>query len=101
MIRLIRLIRPTRLFAAWHLILALAAIAALSCSGSAQAERVKDLASIQGVRNNPLSGYGIVIGLDGTGDQTAQTPFTVQSIASMLMQMGVNLPPGQIGRAHV
>lgn len=95
MIRLIRLIRPTRLFAAWHLILALAAIAALSCSGSAQAERVKDLASIQGVRNNPLSGYGIVIGLDGTGDQTAQTPFTVQSIASMLMQMGVNLPPGQ------
>ncbi len=61
----------------------------------ASAERVRDLASIQGVRNNQLSGYGIVVGLDGTGDQTTQTPFTVQSIASMLSQMGVNLPPGQ------
>lgn len=61
----------------------------------AHAERIKDLASIQGIRNNQLSGYGIVVGLDGTGDQTAQTPFTVQSIASMLTQMGVNLPPGQ------
>ena len=61
----------------------------------AHAERIKDLASIQGIRNNQLSGYGIVVGLDGTGDQTTQTPFTVQSIASMLVQMGVNLPPGQ------
>ncbi len=70
------------------------ALAAL-CALPAQAERVKDLASIQGVRNNALSGYGLVIGLDGTGDQTTQTPFTVQSIASMLTQMGINLPPGQ------
>ncbi len=61
----------------------------------AHAERIKDLASIQGIRNNQLSGYGIVVGLDGTGDQTTQTPFTVQSIAAMLSQMGVNLPPGQ------
>lgn len=61
----------------------------------AHAERVKDLATIQGVRNNQLSGYGIVVGLDGSGDQTTQTPFTVQSIASMLGQMGINLPPGQ------
>ncbi len=62
---------------------------------AAHAERIKDLATLQGVRNNQLSGYGIVVGLDGTGDQTMQTPFTVQSIASMLSQMGVNLPPGQ------
>jgi flagellar P-ring protein precursor FlgI len=60
----------------------------------AHAERIKDLASIQGVRNNQLVGYGIVVGLDGTGDQTTQTPFTVQSIVSMLRNMGVNLPPG-------
>ncbi len=58
------------------------------------AERLKDLASIQGVRQNQLIGYGLVVGLDGSGDQTTQTPFTVQSVASMLQQMGVNLPPG-------
>lgn len=60
----------------------------------AHAERLKDLASIQGVRNNQLLGYGLVVGLDGTGDQTTQTPFTVQSIISMMQQMGVSLPPG-------
>jgi flagellar P-ring protein FlgI len=59
----------------------------------AQAERLKDISSIQGVRNNQLIGYGLVVGLDGTGDQTGQTPFTVQSIISMMQQMGVNLPP--------
>lgn len=60
----------------------------------AMADRIKDLASIQGVRDNQLIGYGIVAGLDGSGDQTTQTPFTVQSIISMLSQMGVNLPAG-------
>ena len=59
---------------------------------TAHAERLKDLSSIQGVRNNQLIGYGLVVGLDGTGDQTTQTPFTVQSIISMMQQMGVNLP---------
>ena len=58
------------------------------------AERIKDLASIAGVRNNQLIGYGLVVGLDGSGDQTTQTPFTVQSIINMLTGMGVNLPPG-------
>jgi flagellar P-ring protein FlgI len=60
----------------------------------ARAERIKDLASVQGVRMNQLIGYGLVVGLDGSGDQTTQTPFTVQSITSMLGQLGVNLPPG-------
>ncbi|MFO0387790.1 MAG: flagellar basal body P-ring protein FlgI, partial [bacterium] len=63
--------------------------------GPVSAERIKDVAGLAGVRNNQLSGYGIVVGLDGTGDQTTQTPFTVQSIQSMLGQMGINLPPGQ------
>lgn len=58
------------------------------------AARIKELASLQGVRSNQLAGYGIVVGLDGTGDQTTQTPFTVQSMLSMLRNMGVNLPPG-------
>ena len=71
-----------------------ALLAQLAAAPMAQAERLKDLASIAGVRQNQLSGYGIVVGLDGTGDQTSQTPFTVQSIQAMLQQKGVNLPPG-------
>ncbi len=55
------------------------------------AERIKDVASIAGVRQNQLVGYGLVVGLDGSGDQTTQTPFTAQSIGNMLAQMGVNL----------
>ncbi len=64
------------------------------CGSAAYADRIKDVASIQGVRDNQLIGYGLVVGLDGSGDQTTQTPFTVQSIISMLSQMGVNLPQG-------
>ena len=60
----------------------------------ALADRVKDLASVAGVRNNQLAGYGLVVGLSGTGDQTTQTPFTVQSIINMLTQFGVTIPPG-------
>lgn len=57
------------------------------------AERIKDLASIAGVRTNQLIGYGLVVGLDGTGDSSSQ-PFTVQSLKSMLAQLGVVVPPG-------
>jgi len=64
----------------------------LSCQ-LAVAERVKDLANIAGVRSNQLVGYGLVVGLDGSGDQTQQTPFTVQSMRSMLAQFGITLPP--------
>ena len=77
-----------------HLPVVIGLFAALALSGAAHAERIKDIASIQGVRVNQLVGYGLVVGLDGTGDQTTQTPFTTRSIANMLMQMGVNLPPG-------
>ena len=71
------------------------ALAAMLFIGTAHAERIKDIASIAGVRTNQLVGYGIVVGLDGSGDQTTQTPFTVQSMISMLAAMGVNMPPGQ------
>jgi flagellar P-ring protein precursor FlgI len=60
----------------------------------ARAERIKDLTSIGGVRNNQLVGYGIVVGLDGTGDQTSQAPFTTQSLINMLGNLGVTLPTG-------
>ena len=58
----------------------------------AAAERIKDLVSIAGVRTNQLIGYGLVVGLDGTGDQTSQTAFTTQSLKSFLKNFGVNLP---------
>ncbi|MEK6748997.1 MAG: flagellar basal body P-ring protein FlgI [Pseudomonadota bacterium] len=71
----------------------LAGISIILCSTSVMAERIKDLATVAGVRNNQLIGYGLVVGLDGTGDQTSQTPFTVQSIKAMLAQFGVTVPP--------
>ena len=58
------------------------------------ADRLKDIASLSGVRSNALLGYGLVVGLDGTGDQTSQTPFTTQSFTNMLKQFGVTLPEG-------
>ncbi len=64
-------------------------------SAPAWADRIKDLASVQGIRNNQLVGYGLVVGLDGTGDQTTQTPFTTQSIINMLAQLGTTLPTTQ------
>ena len=60
----------------------------------AHADRIKDLATVAGVRGNQLVGYGLVVGLDGTGDQTTQAPFTAQSLISMLQRLGVTIPPG-------
>jgi len=61
---------------------------------AAAAVRIKEVAAVQGVRSNQLVGYGLVVGLDGTGDQATQSPFTVQALYDMLQQMGVKLPPG-------
>jgi flagellar P-ring protein FlgI len=63
-------------------------------SVTAHAERIKDLATVSGVRTNQLVGYGLVVGLDGTGDQTSQAPFTIQSITNMLARFGVPIPAG-------
>ncbi len=59
----------------------------------AQAERIKDLADIEGVRSNALIGYGIVVGLNGTGDSSNSSPFTISSITAMLERFGVNVRP--------
>jgi flagellar P-ring protein precursor FlgI len=61
----------------------------ITAQGSVWAERIKDITSIKGVRTNQLVGYGLVVGLDGSGDNTA---FTVQSLKSMLGQYGITLP---------
>src|ERR1700727_3301672 len=65
----------------------------LAAASSTQAERIKDMAQVQGVRTNQLVGYGLVVGLNGTGDQTSQAPFTIQSLTNMLAQLGVVVPP--------
>jgi flagellar P-ring protein precursor FlgI len=66
----------------------------LMLCGLSHAERIKDMISIEGVRSNQLIGHGLVVGLDGSGDQTTQTPFTVQTVINMLTQLGVSLPAG-------
>jgi flagellar P-ring protein precursor FlgI len=80
----------------WVVVLAfLAASSAIWWPSPVQAAvRVKEVAAVQGVRSNQLLGYGLVVGLDGTGDQATQTPFTTQSLNALLQQMGVTLPAG-------
>lgn len=57
-----------------------------------QADRLKDMADIQGIRENQLIGYGLVVGLPGSGDKTSQTPFTVQTFKNMMAQFGISVP---------
>ncbi|BBD81024.1 flagellar basal body P-ring protein FlgI [Aerosticca soli] len=66
----------------------------LVCAGTARADKIRDLAAVGGVRSNQLVGYGLVVGLDGSGDQTTQVPFTTQSLENMLQQFGITVPPG-------
>jgi flagellar P-ring protein precursor FlgI len=76
----------------------------LLSAGIAEAEaasRIKDLASIEGVRTNSLQGYGIVVGLNGTGDSLANSPMTKQSLTAMLEQMGVNTAGANMRTANV
>jgi flagellar P-ring protein precursor FlgI len=71
--------------------MALLTVVASLCA-PAHAERIKDIASVSGVRSNQLVGYGLIVGLDGTGDQTSQAPFTIQSIENMLAKFGITIP---------
>ncbi|MDL5038641.1 flagellar basal body P-ring protein FlgI [Comamonas sp. Y6] len=73
-------------------LLVLAALGASGLTLPAHATRIKEVAAIQGVRSNQLTGYGLVVGLDGTGDQTTQMPYTKQALANYLEQMGIALP---------
>jgi len=84
----------TRIPGASRALAAVVLAAILLLPGPADAERIRELATIQGVRQNQLIGYGLVVGLDGSGDQTTQAPFTAQSLQSMLSQLGIQLPPG-------
>lgn len=82
-----------------HQLKQLASLLLLSCllvSGVAQASRIKEIAAIQGVRSNQLTGFGLVVGLDGTGDQTTQMPYTSQGLNNYLQQLGITLPAASL-----
>ena len=67
----------------------------------AQSVRVKDLASVEGIRQNQLVGYGLVVGLNGTGDSLNNSPFTRQSLTAMLERLGVNTRGANLRTANV
>ncbi|MHA6205490.1 flagellar basal body P-ring protein FlgI [Dyella soli] len=71
---------------------ALVLCAGLAAVAPVQADKIRDLAQVGGVRSNQLIGYGLVVGLDGSGDQTTQAPFTTQSLENMLVQFGITVP---------
>ena len=71
-------------------------------AGPAQASsRIKDLASVEGIRENHLVGYGLVVGLDGTGDSLRNAPFTRQSLQAMLERLGVNTRDANLNTDNV
>lgn len=72
-------------------VLALWLAVCLVFAATAHAARIKEVASIEGVRSNQLTGFGLVVGLDGTGDQTTQIPYTSQGLANYLQQLGITL----------
>ncbi len=76
-------------------------LASLLCSGLAQAGRIKEVAAVEGVRSNQLTGFGLVVGLDGTGDQTTQMPYTAQGLTNYLQQLGITLPAAAVGQLQL
>jgi flagellar P-ring protein precursor FlgI len=67
----------------------------------AQAARIKEIASIEGVRSNQLTGFGLIVGLDGTGDQTTQMPYATQGLANYMKQLGLTLPAAQLAQLQM
>ena len=81
---------PLRRLLAWSALVL--GVVALGWPVPAQAIRIKEIAAVQGVRSNQLTGFGLVVGLDGTGDQTTQMPYTAQGLNNYLQQLGLTLP---------
>ena len=80
---------------------ALGLIASLLLMGTAQASRIKEVAAVEGVRSNALTGFGLVIGLDGTGDQTTQMPYASQGLTNYLKQLGITLPDAALAKLQL
>ena len=84
-----------------RLLRVLLAMAMLCSMVPAHALRIKEVAAVQGVRSNQLTGYGLVVGLDGTGDQTTQMPYTTQAMQNYLQNIGISLPPSAAGQLQL
>ena len=80
---------------------ALCLIASLLVTTATHAGRIKEVASVEGVRSNQLTGFGLVVGLDGTGDQTTQMPYTSQGMTNYLKQLGITLPAAAIAQLQL
>ena len=91
----------TRTFTRTMARLASALLLGLLALAPVQAARIKEVAAIEGVRSNQLTGFGLVIGLDGTGDQTTQMPYTTQTLSNYLQQMGISLAPELASRLQL
>jgi len=83
------------------LFIAVALQAGLLWDTSAYAARIKEVAAVEGVRSNQLTGFGLVVGLDGTGDQTTQMPYTSQGITNYLQQLGITLPTASVAQLQM
>lgn len=90
-----------KLLASLPLVALLLALAGVSFSSSTQAARIKEVAAVEGVRSNQLTGFGLVVGLDGTGDQTTQMPYTSQGITNYLQQLGITLPADAVAKLQL
>jgi len=93
-------ITPSSRLAAW-LILGMIFLAGVLPTPSAHAARIKEVAAVEGVRRNQLTGFGLVVGLDGTGDQTTQMPYTSQGITNYLQQLGITLPAASVSQLQL
>ena len=83
-------------------LLAAAVLAAgLACGPASAASRIKDVVEFEGVRENMLVGYGLVVGLNGTGDSLRNSPFTRQSLEAMLERLGVNVRDANLNTKNV
>ena len=76
-------------------------LASVLGAGPVQASRIKEVAAVEGVRSNQLTGFGLVVGLDGTGDQTTQMPYTAQGLTNYLQQLGITLPAASVGQLQL
>jgi len=81
--------------------LTLALLLGATTTTAAQAARIKEVAAVEGVRSNQLSGFGLVVGLDGTGDQTTQMPYTSQGMTNYLQQLGITLPSASVSQLQM
>ena len=86
---------------AWSVFVALLMLCALVFAPLVHAARIKEVASIEGVRSNQLTGFGLVVGLDGTGDQTTQMPYTTQGLSNYMKQLGLTLPAAQLAQLQM